>query len=260
MKHNIIIIMTFIIMILGTALFAYYSSKNGSRKEANDRIKDEKLYSFMLGGVYFLHSYGGVKDVNDVLISLVHSKPGNKDFIKELHSVYTEYFIFPFKKEQAVDARQTLAEYWNMTDAASYKSGMERLLDHGHQEHLRQTIDKISAGQAAGEGEKEAFEFVRAHVSEFPKAGIKSWDIARYVNNVAVGYAAGYIDKAEGEAMLEKVPAIARRAYSDWDEYWKGFSLGRKYWGGDRENDPAFDNIIKEMQQCDYSIYKYMPF
>lgn len=155
-----------------------------------------------------------------MFISQMKSKPGDKDFTRDLHTIYKSNFLFPYQHQEAADVKQSLAEYWNMTDATSYMSGMERLLNRGHQEQFQKIMDNMDAGIAPAEYEKDHFDFIKTNRSQFPKGGIKSWDIARYVNNIALDYAAGYITKQEGEAMLENVPAIARNAYANWDDFW----------------------------------------
>jgi hypothetical protein len=220
-------------------------------------ITDVKLYPFMLGSVYFFHGYGGANEFMEKMVEgQMSSKPGDKDFTTDLHRIYTEYFYYPFKTEDGAGARQMLSSAWDMGDKAAYQKGMEELINSGHQA----VYQRLSAdGAKPQEGEdKERLDFITTHKSEFPKGGIKAWDIARYVNNTAMGYSAGYITKEEGDAMLAKLPAIAQASYTSWADYWNGYNLGRQFWGGDKENDASFDKDVKDMQQGDYSLYKYM--
>ncbi len=115
-----------------------------------------------------------------------------------------------------------------------------------------------SGATAKAPEEKEQIAFIQSHKTEFPKQGIKAWDIARYVNNTAIGYAAGYLTKEESNAALAKLQPLVSGQFSSWDEYWKSYNLGRKFWAGDAEHDAEFDNTSKEMLQGDYSIYKYI--
>ena len=228
-----------------------------SRRDAAKTISDAKLQPFMLGGIYFFHGYGGAQETFDKLFKAQMShKPGDAGFTDELHKVYTEYFYYPFKTEDGEGARKTLSEYWEMGDKASYEKGMNELLTEGHQSHYER-LSKEGA-KPANADEQEQLAFIIAHRADFPKGGIKAWDIARYVNNTAQGYAAGYLTKEEGDARLAPLWAMAHQHYSSWDEYWKGYNMGRKFWGGDKENDAAFDKDVAGMQQGDYSMYRYM--
>lgn len=229
----------------------------GAKKEDSKTITDAKLQPFMLGGVYFFHGYGGGQATfNQLFKAQMSSKPGDDGFMDELHKVYTEYFYYPFKQEEGAAVRQTLDEAWGMKDKATYTEGMADLLANGHQTAYERLSQPGATGKDADE--KEQIAFIKAHQSEFPKGGIRAWDIARYVNNTAQGYAAGYITKDEGDAMLAKLWPMAHQHYSSWPDYWKGYNLGRKFWAGDTENDAAFDNDVTEMQQGDYSMYEYM--
>ena len=224
---------------------------------ANATIKDDQLYPFLLGGVYFFHGYGGGQETQDKIIKPgVQSKPGDGAFLDDLHTVYTEYFIFPFKPEDGAGIKSTLADAWDITDKTSFLKTQEELLTNGHQAKFL----ALSADGAVGkdELEKEQLAFVQTHKAEFPKQGIKAWDIARYVNNTAMGYAAGYLTKDEANAALAKLAPLVKGQYADWAEYWKSYNLGRKFWAGDEENDAAFDKTSADMQQGDYSIYKYV--
>ncbi len=248
------------------ALFASCGSAENNGKTSSGTtsaggaatINDAKLAPFMYGGVYFFHGYGGGRQTLDNLVKgQMSSTPGDDGFLDELHTVYTNYFYYPFKPEDGAGARSTLSEAWEITDKASFQKGQADLLASGHQAEY----DRLSAAGAAATGadEQERLAFINAHRAEAPEGGIKAWDLARYVNNTAMGYAAGYITQAEGDAMLAKVPELAHKHYKSWDAYWKGYNFGRKYWGGDVENDAAFDRTSLEMQQGEYNPFKYMP-
>ena len=58
-----------LILTLGTVTIMLTSCASDGNKEASDSkiIKDDRLYSFMFGGVYFFRGFGGAKVVNDNL-------------------------------------------------------------------------------------------------------------------------------------------------------------------------------------------------
>lgn len=232
---------------------------SGSDKEAvanNNTITDDQLYPFLLGGVYIFHGYGGGKETQEKLIKdQMEKKPGDDGFLNELHKMYSNYFMYPFKPEDG-GSKETLAEYWDITDKASFLKTQAELLTNGHQS--KYLALSASGATAKTPDEKEQVAFIQAHKTEFPKQGIKAWDIARYVNNTAIGFAAGYLTKNESDAALAKLQPLVSGQFSNWDEYWKSYNLGRKFWAGDAEHDAEFDNTSKEMLQGDYSIYKYV--
>lgn len=88
---------------------------------APEAPKDEKLSSFMLGGIYFINGYGGIEDVNEMMSS------ANYTTNDELISGYKEIFEFPFEPSQSSDIKPVLRSMWEITDKASLLSSIEEL-------------------------------------------------------------------------------------------------------------------------------------
>ncbi len=241
---------------------------------ADNTIKNDTLYNFMLGGVYFFHGFGGAGSVNDNVAASVTSKPGDDTYTKDLESYYRDNFIYPFKTTEGAGCRSVLGGDWEMNNKAEFLEGQTELLSNGHNDDYmicRKAIDE-NGGAAADiskidlakykltEDDKERLEFVKVHLAEFTKAGIKAWDIARYINNTAIGYCAGFVNESEGMELMKKAAPLAKENYGSWKDYYTAYDLGRRFWGGDKEHDKEFGEVAMKMLEGDKSIYTYLPF
>jgi len=240
-------------------------------------IKNDELYPFMLAGVYFVHGYGGPQQTFDGLIKpSVKSEPGSDAFSREMQAAYSRYFIFPFKPEEdkgGKEAKATLAEYWDIHNTAELEKSLTWLLDEGHQAQYAQYHKALEENGSAGADLKAidlakykltqkdipGLQFVKDHYNEFSQAGIKAWDLARYINNICVAYQAGYFNRGEAMAWLMKAPQVAKASYSNWKAYFNDFLLGREFWGGGQADHEQFKTEVAGLLDNKYSIYAYMP-
>jgi hypothetical protein len=240
-------------------------------------IRNDELYPFMLAGVYFVHGYGGPQQTFDGLIKpSVQGEPGSDTFSKSIQAAYSRYFIFPFKPQDDKDgkeAKATLADYWDIHNPAELEKSLGWLLDEGHQAQYTQYRKVLDENGGAGadlaaidltkhnlsKKDVPGIQFIKDHYTEFSKAGIKAWDIARYINNICVAYQAGYFNRGEATAWLRKAPPVVQSQYSDWKAYFNDFLLGREFWGGGETDNARFKVEVAGMLEGKYSIYNYMP-
>jgi len=240
-------------------------------------IRNDELYPFMLAGVYFVHGYGGPEHAFDGLIKpAVQGEPGSDTFSKSIQAAYSRYFIFPFKPEDDKDgkeAKATLADYWNIHNTAELEKSLDWLLNEGHQMQYAQYRKVLDENGGAGadlaaidlakyklsKTDIPGIQFIKDHYTEFSKAGIKAWDIARYINNICVAYQAGYLNRGEATAWLQKAPQVVQAQYSDWNAYFNDFLLGREFWGGSESDNDRYKKEVAGMLEGKYSIYTYMP-
>jgi Protein of unknown function (DUF1266) len=261
--------------LLSLATILSFNSCGGSGGSKPTAINNDTLYSFMLGGVYFFHGYGGANEVfNNLVAAQMNAKPGDDGYLPELANVYSFHFKFPFKTSEGSGCRSTLSEAWGADNKENFMKSLNELITDGHHtDYLacRKAIDENGGANAdiakidlskykLSVDDNDRLEFVKAHLSEFNKAGIKAWDIARYVNNVAQGYCAGYISEVEGLDLMKKLHPIAKENYASWKEYYTDYDLGRRFWGGDKEHDKEFGDVAVKMLEGDHSIFQYMAF
>lgn len=246
----------------------------------SETVQDEKIYPFMLGGIYFFNGYGGPDRVfNQMIKPEVHKQPGEAGFVPELETAYVKYFVFPFKKEDdpgGAEARATLKEWWDIKNKEELEKSLNWLLNEGHQEvytayhkALEENggntadigkIDLKKYGLDKGKETTARLQVVKDNYAAFSKAGIKAWDLARYVNNICIAFQADYLSSDEAIVWLSKATPVARQHYDNWDTYFKDFNLGRLFWTGGKKDGNDFNSVASAMQQGDYSLYKYLAF
>jgi hypothetical protein len=245
-------------------------------KSSSNIIKNDKLHPFLLSGIYTVNGYGGADEFFGYFSEGMNAKAGERKFLPELEEAYSELFIFPYTDMKS-EVRRELSRSWDIDSKSDFLETAEYLLAQGHQqayEFCRKVLDENGGAQAninqidlnkyASEydgyyGELENIKFVKDNYHKFSSAGIKAWDIARYVNNVNMARCADYISEAEGYKLAANALVEAQKHYQDWDQFWNDFNLGRYFWGGD--DDPVFYEIAAALTNKNnkYSIYHYMP-
>ncbi|MDR2971196.1 MAG: DUF1266 domain-containing protein [Bacteroidales bacterium] len=263
---------TMFISVVCLALF-FFCFGGGSDTKT---IKNDKLYPFLLSGIYDVYGYGGQDKFFKMFSEGMNAKPGGRTFLTELNEAYEELFIFPYEDDRS-GTRRELSNSWGIESKEDFLETADFLLTEGHQqayEFCRKVLDENGGEQAdinnidlkkyASEydgrlGKIKNIKFVKENYNNFSPAGIKAWDIARYVNNVNIAYCAEYITEEEAHQLVAKALIEAQKYYQDWNEYWSDFNLGRYFWGGD--DDPAFTKIANALTDKEnaYSIYHYMP-
>lgn len=246
----------------------------------SETVQDEKIYPFMLGGIYFFNGYGGADRVfNQMIKPEVHKQPGEQGFVTELESAYVKYFVFPFKKEDdpgGAEARATLKEWWDIKNKEELEKSLNWLLNEGHQQvyaayhtaleengGAQADLAKIDLKKYGLDKDKETtarLQVIRDNYTAFSKAGIKAWDLARYVNNICIAFQADFLSSDEAIIWLSKASPVARQHYDNWETYFKDFNLGRMFWTGGKDDGKDFSSVASAMLQGDYSLYKYLAF
>lgn len=178
-------------------------------------VKDEQLSSFMLGGIYFIHGYGG----NNAVLSMMDEAGYTSK--TDLVSGYKEIFEFPFRPEEASGSKRVLKSAW----------------DINNKETLLASVEDLKTKESA----------------------YKAWDYARIVNNLCIGYSAGYVTKEEVYPILTETLALARAKYKTWEAYYADFNLGRKGWDAEAEDGAIFETLSKTIIKGEQSIFNIIP-
>lgn len=89
------------------------------------------------------------------------------------------------------------------------------------------------------------------------KSKYKAWNYARLVNNVNMGYAAGYLTKTEGQSWIDKTLPKAQSAFKTWDEFFANFIEGRKNWNSEDTDADTFEQLCKQLPGTE--LYKNNP-
>lgn len=181
---------------------------------------DERLVSYMLGGVYVFNGYGD--DGENLLRMIKDAVPEGHNFEKKLIKAYGEMMINPYEGNEADDMIDVLEEWWDISD----------------KDALLAQIEELKNG-----------------MSDF-----KAWDYARAALLTYHGEAIGWISVSDGDKLLSAVLEKARESYSDWKTYFSDYEKGRKDWGGDSgSGDASFEAVIRLLNSEDpYIIYNHL--
>ncbi|MFT4203882.1 MAG: DUF1266 domain-containing protein [Chitinophagaceae bacterium] len=252
-----------------------YTTNAGQQGDVRFKIKDDTLVAFLLGGVYTFQGYGGAENTFRMIQKEMHSQPGDDRFVNDLDIVYRKLFEYPYHQsiKEKLDSRNILKSWWDVQNEHEFHLLLTQLQEKGHQDlylQVKKVLDE-NGGEKADiatidlkkyqleAGANVLLDFVKNNYQSFGQAGIKAWDIARYANLVCLGYGAEYIDRNTGFKYLMSILEDARKDYNNWSEYYSDFMLGRRFWGGDSTNNAVYQKTITEMQDGDYSAYRYLP-
>jgi hypothetical protein len=139
----------------------------------SDKLKDDKLSGFMLGGIYFIEGYGGQGAVNGMITS------SDKE---EIITAYKELLEFPFKPgSESAGVKSTLKSMWDIND----KEGLIKTLGElktGNAENPHKAwnyarlVNNACMGYAANYLTKDEAEKFIAEILPIAKKEFKTWE------------------------------------------------------------------------------------
>lgn len=144
---------------------------------------------------------------------------------KDIVSSGRELLILPFKPSDGGDPKGMLRSMWDINS----------------KDDLIKTLDML-----------------KNHKME--SSYTKSWDYARYVNNVCMAYAGGYVTEDESKKLVADILPLAQQDYKNWNDYFTDFAVGRNKWDSEASQDKTmFDELSKTITQGDNNIYTILP-
>ena len=140
----------------------------------SDKLKDDKLSSFMLGGIYFIEGYGGQSAVNGMITS---------DDKEEIVSNYKELLEFPFKPgAESAGAQSSLKSMWGVNNKeeliktlGELKTGNLEKSTHRAWDYAR-LVNNACMGYAAGYLTKDEAEKFITEILPMAKKDFKTWE------------------------------------------------------------------------------------
>ncbi|RZJ78174.1 MAG: DUF1266 domain-containing protein [Flavobacterium sp.] len=141
--------------------------------DATESLKDDKLSSFMLAGVYFIEGYGGQTAVNGMITA---------DNKAEIVDSYKQLLILPFKPEDGTAGpKSTLKSMWDISNKedlvktlGELKTGDAKKSTHKAWDYAR-LVNNACMGYAAGYLSAEETEKYVAEVLPLAKQNFKTW-------------------------------------------------------------------------------------
>lgn len=255
------------LMLLTVVLMFTSCGQSGKRV-----IKDERLASYMLAGIYTLTGYEG--ETEGTIKMCQENMPDTlaSDFLSQMQEGYSYLLIFPFKKGTTkMEVMRELENSWGIENKEDLLATLKELKEGLHQVDFEKCMKAVkeNGGKEANinnidlakyDVEKDKVEFVIKNFDKFSPNGIKAWDYARYANNVNMAQAAELLTETECDDMQKELLATVRANYSDWKTYFTDFDLGRQFWGGDQEHAEMFSrNAALLSTDNNYLIYNYIP-
>ncbi|MFN8436299.1 MAG: DUF1266 domain-containing protein [Cytophagales bacterium] len=183
----------------------------------------------------------------------LHVEELRKILLSILSSIQAEAYIDSYStglnKKQI---RESLVSNWNIMDFEEAKSVIDWLITGGQNmlfEEIKHVFVKsLESSRAMTEFRKltrnfdyqhkfyKYYENVHIFQANYPELsfsqkdfekGIKAWDLSRGVFVARMCYDIHYLDKIQFENILNMAQNQARATYTSWDEYFKGYLLGR---------------------------------
>lgn len=134
-------------------------------------LQDETLSSFMLGGIYFTHGYGGITEVNNMLSDY------NTD--EDIISGYKELYEFPFETTDKSGTQRMLRSMWDITNKATLLESITDLQTRDFKykswDYAR-IINNACMGYAAGYLNKEEVKEIGLKTLELARQKYASWE------------------------------------------------------------------------------------
>lgn len=235
-------------------------------------IKDDRLASYMLAGIYTLTGYEGETEGTIKMFQSNLPDTLASDFLSQMQEGYSYLLIFPFKEgTQKSDIKRELRSSWGIENKEDLLATLEELKNGLHQPKFEKCLQAVkdNGGKDADiknidlkkyDVDKEDVAFIIKNFDKISPSGIKAWDYARYANNVNMAQGAGMLTEAECDDLLKDLLAVVRTNYTDWKSYFADFDMGRRFWSGDESNTEMYSrNAALLGSDNSYLIYKYIP-
>lgn len=160
-------------LIIATTLFLFILQSCGSDTKSSEKITDEQLSSFMLGGIYAINGYGGI----DPTLKMMNDAGYATD--KELVSGYKQILEFPFETSQGPGIKSMFKNMW---DISNKEQLIENLNDLKTREHpykawdYARIVNNANMGYACGFLTKQEVIEVNQEILPLARAEFKTWD------------------------------------------------------------------------------------
>lgn len=137
------------------------------------------------------------------------------------------------------DSKGSLADYWEVTDAASAKETLDWLINEGHRTDGNEVLMILKNGEESdydlGDNVKAQFDACNAMFEEMGISQetvekvktIGAWDYDRIVNVARWSYDAEYLTEQEAWDYIKKAKELAIDDHASWEEYFVANTYGR---------------------------------
>jgi len=149
--------------------------------------------------------------------------------------------------------REVLKDSWDINDKESLVTTLAWLLKEGHHQRLMQLIsfcksnpslesrtisrfrEQFDEPLAYEESSEQTFRrglvLAESKEAKLTAAGIRGWDIARYVHVLRFGYMARFIHADECWLHLQRLEPVVNE-FTGWNDYAHSYIVGYRWWSG----------------------------
>ncbi|MBK7883735.1 MAG: DUF1266 domain-containing protein [Chitinophagaceae bacterium] len=96
----------------------------------SDRINNDNLTGFMLGGVYFINGFGGVYNTYSNAVDYYDAT------VAEMEKGFSEKIIYPYTTSQGPQIKSVLESDWKINNKEEFLKTQEWLINEGHQKEF----------------------------------------------------------------------------------------------------------------------------
>lgn len=140
---------------------------------SSEKIEDEELSSFMLGGIYFFNGYGGTDAVANMMSGAGYTTD------EELVGGYKEILEFPFETSQASGIKSVFKSMWNISNKEQLLESINDLKTREHDykawDYAR-IVNNANMGYACGFLTKEEVKKITLEILPLARDKFKNWD------------------------------------------------------------------------------------
>lgn len=172
--------------------------------------------------------------------------------------------------------RNTIENWWNVTDRESTLDIVRWLLEEGHhveadkalQELHKRGLENITQEELDDEESKmgdvclimeSMIENSWCSKNLIPKSVI-AWDLVRVVNLGRWAFLCGYLSEDEMWQVMQSAADTAVHHFSSWKEYGQSFIMGRGVWHGEPDDSETTYEIVSLLLEDDESPWKQSNF
>lgn len=246
----------------GESDYAYYSFIYIANK-----LNDKRLDYFKACCATFQENAPEVEKVSDTILWF---NATNAILTTQNRQDYNLFGGVAADEANAEMQKQSLEEWWGVTDEASAEENIEWVLTEGHRTGFAEAMESFGADGMADtaaedrvdfllenyEISEEDAEMVANYYNIYEEKGINAisaWDYSRAMSLFSWYYIAGYYTKEEAlDASLELAKTIQEN-FDSWDSFMESYFLGYEYWAEEDSADRR--EIYEELKAASDSPY-----
>lgn len=179
-------------------------------------------------------------------------------------------------EEDVETIRNTIENWWNVTDKESTLDIVRWLLEEGHHAEADEALEELrkrgleNISQEERDDEENKMGDVCLIMKSMTENGwcpenrmpesVIAWDLVRVVNLARWARLCGYLNDDEMWQIMQTAADTALHHFSSWEEYGRSFIMGRGVWHGDPDDSETAFGIVSLLLEDEESPWKLSNF